>query len=279
MISEERIAEVRQSARISEFVTPHVSLKRRGRSFVGLCPFHNEKTPSFTVDDERGFFHCFGFSAGGNVFKFLMLIENLTFPESVHKVAAHYGIKIPEEGAHASGARDAMFEATASTARYFRRCLIETPVGKPMLNYLAERGIGEEASERFLIGTSPDSGDGLVRWFQKEGINPQLGLKVGLLGDRGGRLYDRFRGRLMFPIRDAQGRVIGFGGRMLGDGDGPKYLNSSESELYHKSRALYGVYEARDALRNDAAMILVEGYFDVIALHQAGVQNLSLIHI
>jgi DNA primase len=272
VISEEKIAEIRQSARISEFVGAHVSLKRRGRSLIGLCPFHNEKTPSFTVDDDRGFFHCFGCSAGGNVFKFVMLTESLSFPEAVRKVAARYGITVAEEG-HASNARDVLFEVNASACRYFRRCLRETPAGEPMLAYLARRGIDEPTEERFVIGAAPASGDALVRWFKKEGIDVQLALKLGLLGQRGSSLYDKFRARLMFPIRDAQGRVVGFGGRVLDKAEGAKYLNSPESEIYHKSRALYGLYEARDALRNSESLLLVEGYFDVISLHQAGIQN------
>jgi DNA primase len=273
VIAEEKIAEIRQSARISEFVGAHVSLKRRGRSLVGLCPFHNEKTPSFTVDDERGFFHCFGCSAGGNVFKFVMLTEGISFPEAVRKVAARYGITIPEEGGRAATVRDALFEVNASAARYFRRCLRETPVGEPVLAYLARREVSPETEERFLLGAAPASGDGLVRWLRKESLDLALAVKVGLLGQRGGSFYDRFRSRLMFPIRDAQGRVIGFGGRLLEASEGAKYLNSPESEVYHKGRVLYAMYEARDALRNAETLILVEGYFDAIMLHQAGIAN------
>ncbi len=276
MIAEEKIAEIRQAARISEFISPHVALKRRGRNLVGLCPFHDEKTPSFSVNDERGFYHCFGCGTGGNVFKFLMAIEGLSFPEAVRKVAERYGIDVPEEGGGPQApSRDRYFQANASAARYFRRCLLETPAGRPVLDYLSQRGIGEDASETFLLGASPTSGDGLLRWFKKESIDLSVGRQLGLLLERGGRLQDRFRGRLMFPIRDVQGRVVGFAGRAVAEDAGPKYLNSPESPVYHKSRVLYGLFEAREALRETSTLILVEGYLDAIALRQAGMGSVA----
>lgn len=273
MISDDKIAEIRQAARISEFVTPHVALKRRGRSLLGLCPFHNEKTPSFSVDDERGFYHCFGCSAGGNVFKFLMEIERLTFPEAVRKVAERYGITVPEVAGTLERRDPGSYEINASAASYYRRFLVETEHGSRFRDYLAGRGVGEEAAERFVIGAASPSGTGLAKWLAKEGVDLRKAVALGLLVERGGTAYDRFRDRLMFPIRDAQGRVIGFGGRQVEAGDGPKYLNSPESEVYQKSRALYGIYEARDALRHASSVLLVEGYLDVIALSEAGIQN------
>jgi DNA primase len=273
VISDDKIAEIRQAARISEFISPHVALKRRGRSLLGLCPFHNEKSPSFSVDDDRGFYHCFGCSAGGNVFTFLMEHERLTFPEAVRKVASHYGIDVPETDANTERRDPSFYEINASAARYYRRFLVETEHGRRFRDYLASRGIGEEVAETFTVGAASPSGTGLARWLAKEGVDLRKAAALGLVVDRGGTAYDRFRDRLMFPIRDSQGRVIGFGGRQMGDGDGPKYLNSPESEVYQKSRALYGIYEARDALRHAETVLLVEGYVDVIALHQAGVPN------
>lgn len=273
MISDEKIAEIRQIARISEFISPHVSLKRRGRALLGLCPFHNEKTPSFSVDDERGFYHCFGCSAGGNVFKFLMEIERLTFPEAVRKVADHYGVAVPQSETGGQRRDPSFYEINASAARYYRRFLVETEHGASFREYLAGRGVGEEVGERFMIGAASPSGTGLVRWLGREGVDLRKAAALGLVVARGDQAFDRFRNRLMFPIRDSQGRVIGFGGRQLEAGEGPKYLNSPESEVYHKSRALYGVYEARDALRRTGAAVLVEGYMDVVALHQAGVDH------
>ncbi len=274
MISEEKIAEIRQSARISDFISPHIALKRRGRSLMGLCPFHNEKTPSFSVSDQDGFFHCFGCGAGGNVFKFLMLAESLSFPEAARKVAARYGITVPETLQDKdAGHRQGGFEANASAAQYFHKLLVETEHGSAGRDYLRERGVAEESIERFCLGVSPASGNGLVRWFTRQGVDLQIGKRLGLVVERGQMPVDRFRQRLMFPIRDAQGRVAGFGGRLLAAADAPKYVNSPESEVYHKSRALYGLYEARDALRTGGCAILVEGYLDVVALHQNGIAS------
>jgi DNA primase len=282
MIAEEKISEIRQVARISEFISPYVTLKRSGRGQMGLCPFHGEKSPSFSVNDENGFFHCFGCGVGGNVFKFLMLMENLSFPEAVRKVADFYGIAVPESGSAKADSERERFSALATTAaRYWRRCLLETPPGRRIADYLAERGISEESSERFLLGAAPGSGDGLVRWLQRENMDLGDAEKLGLIGRRGDRIYDKFRDRLMFPIRDPQGRVVGFGGRLVGDADGPKYLNTSDSPIYHKSRVLYGVYEWREARRalppserpEAEPLMLVEGYMDVIALAQAGRPN------
>lgn len=273
MIAEEKIAEIKQVARISDFISPHVPLKRRGRSLLGLCPFHTEKTPSFSVNDDNGFYHCFGCSAGGNVFKFLMEIEQLSFPEAVRKVADRYGISVPESDEQRRSAKPGYFEITASAARYFRRFLFESDRAGVFLDYLRGRGISEKAAATFALGAAPPSGQGLVTWLAREGGELGLAQHLGLVSDRGGTAYDRFRNRLMFPIRDGQGRVLGFGGRLLGEDDGPKYLNSPESDIYHKSRVLYGIYEAREAMRSSDTMILVEGYFDVIALADAGVAN------
>lgn len=277
MIAEDKIAEVRDAARISDFISPYVTLRQGGRSLMGLCPFHSEKSGSFSVNDENGFFHCFGCGVGGNVFKFLMMIENLTFPEAVRKVAATCGIDLPETGSpRENSERDQLFAVAASATRYFRRCLQETPPGLEIASYLEGRGVSSESCEHFQLGASPPSGDGLVRWFRRENVELGLAERLGLLGRQGERYYDKFRGRLMFPIRDAQGRVAGFGGRAVADGDGPKYLNTSDSAVYKKSRILYGLFESREARRGlrpderDDSLVLVEGYLDVISLHQAG---------
>jgi DNA primase len=289
MISEQKIAEIRQAARISEFVSPYVSLKRSGRGQIGLCPFHGEKSPSFSVSDDGGFYHCFGCGAGGNVFKFVMQMENISFPEAVRKVAAHYGIDVPEEGGSpgASSERDAAFAMLTAAARFYRSCLAKPGFGDTVRAYLEGRGIGAEASERFFLGAAPPAGDALAQHLRREKHDLHLGERIGLVGLRGSSPYDRFRGRLMFPIRDPQGRTLGFGARRLGDGDGPKYLNSSDSSVYHKGRVLYGLHEAREAERaqrpkpgekaipasRGAELVLVEGYLDVIAMSQAGISN------
>ena len=298
MIAEQKIAEVRQSARISEFISPYVSLRRSGRGLMGLCPFHTEQSPSFSVSDEGGFYHCFGCGAGGNVFKFVMQMENLTFPEAVRKVAAHYGIDVPEDGVSpgAASERDASFEMLTLAAKFYRACLGASGFGETVRSYLDGRGVGAGARDRFLLGASPASGDALVAEFRRKRFDLRIAERIGLVGLRGGSAYDRFRGRLMFPIRDSQGRTLGFGARRIGDGDGPKYLNSSDSPVYHKGRVLYGLYEwreserrppleaggekksaASDAPRPDASraseLVLVEGYLDVIAMSEAGIAN------
>lgn len=303
MIAEQKIAEVRQAARISEFISPYVSLKRSGRGMTGLCPFHGEKSPSFSVDDERGFYHCFGCGAGGNVFKFVMQMENVSFPEAVRKVAAHYGIEVPDEGATpgASSERDAAFAMLASAANFYRAALGRSGFGDTVRAYLDERGVGADAAERFFLGAAPPAADALAQHLRREKHDLRVAERIGLVGLRGGSAYDRFRSRLLFPIRDPQGRTLGFGARRIGEGDGPKYLNSSDSPVYHKGRVLYGLFEAREAERrpplrsggggasaaakpvaasaqaaaparsND--LILVEGYLDVIAMSQAGMTN------
>ena len=297
MIAESKIAEVRQAARISEFISPYVTLKRSGRGMTGLCPFHGEKTPSFSVNEEGGFYHCFGCGVGGNVFKFVMQMENISFPEAVRKVAAHYGIEVPDEGGSPAAAseRDAAFAMLATAANFYRNCLAKSDFGRTVRTYLDERGISEDAQERFVIGASPASGDALAQHLRRERHDLRAAEQIGLVGLRGGSAYDRFRGRLMFPIRDPQGRTLGFGARRLGEGDGPKYLNSSDSAVYHKGGVLYGLHEAREAERRAikvgassgagpgtgpaplgerrSELLLVEGYLDVIALSQAGIFN------
>lgn len=294
MIAEQKIAEIRQAARISEFISPYVSLKRSGRGMVGLCPFHGEKSASFSVSDEGGFYHCFGCGAGGNVFKFVMQMENLSFPEAVRKVAAHYGIDVPDDSGPpgAASERDATFAMLASAAKFYRGCLAASGFGETVRAYLDERGVAAAARERFYLGATPSSGDGLAQHLRRERHDLRIAERIGLVGLRGGSAYDRFRSRLMFPIRDPQGRTLGFGARRIGEGDGPKYLNSSDSPVYHKGRVLYGLFEAREAERRQPLrageerpaaptgagslareLLLVEGYLDVIALSQAGITN------
>jgi len=305
VIAEQKIAEVRQAARISEFVSPYVALKRAGRGMVGLCPFHGEKSPSFSVDDERGFYHCFGCGAGGNVFKFVMQMENIAFPEAVRKVAAHYGIDVPDEGSApgASSERDAAFAMLASAANFYHAALAKPGFGETVNAYLDERGVKESARERFFLGATPASGDALAQHLRRERHDLRIAERIGLVGLRGGSAYDRFRTRLMFPIRDPQGRTLGFGARRIGEGDGPKYLNSSDSNVYHKGRVLYGLFEWRESERRpplrsgdragtaqqagaaaaDVAtatatvrsteLVIVEGYLDVIAMSQSGITS------
>jgi DNA primase len=277
---DDKIEEVRSRADIVEIVGAHVRLHRAGRNFVGLCPFHNEKTPSFSVNAERGFFHCFGCGVGGSVFNFITKIEGLTFPEAVRSLAKKYGVALPEHDVSGPGAgeREAMLKASEVAAEFFAHVLWNTTDGAMARDYLKSRGISVETARAFMIGYAPSRPASLAKALEKRGLR-DAGIKVGLVRKDGNvafgaDAYDMFRGRVMFPIRDAQGRAIAFGGRVL-DARLPKYINSPESPLYSKARTLYGLFEARQAISSSAASgkdraILVEGYFDVIALWQAG---------
>ncbi len=272
---DDKIEEVRSRADIVEIVGAHVRLRRAGRNFVGLCPFHNEKTPSFSVNAERGFFHCFGCGAGGSVFNFIMRVEGLTFPEAVRSIAHKYGVTIPEhdQSGPAAGEREAMLKASEVAAEFFAHVLWNTDDGAVARDYLKSRGISVETARAFLLGFAPSRPASLAKALERRGLR-DAGVKVGLVKKDGDGAYDMFRARVMFPIRDAQGRAIAFGGRVL-DARLPKYINSPESPLYSKARTLYGLFEARQAISSNVAAgkdraILVEGYFDVIALWQAG---------
>jgi DNA primase len=277
---DDKIEEVRSRADIVEIVGSHVRLRRAGRNFVGLCPFHNEKTPSFSVNAERGFFHCFGCGVGGSVFNFITRVEGLTFPEAVRSLAKKYGVTLPEHdvAGPAAGEREAMLKASEVAAEFFAHVLWNTTDGAMARDYLKSRGISVETARAFMIGYAPSRPASLAKALEKRGLR-DAGVKVGLVRKDGNvgigaETYDMFRGRVMFPIRDAQGRAIAFGGRVL-DARLPKYINSPESPLYSKTRTLYGLFEARQAISSSASSgkdraILVEGYFDVIALWQAG---------
>jgi DNA primase len=274
--TEGEIEEVRSRADIVEIVGAHVRLRRAGRNFVGLCPFHNEKTPSFTVNLERGFFHCFGCGVGGTVFDFLMKIEGLTFPEALQSLASRYKVALPErtaENGSPRGPRDiqrtSMLAVNQFAAEFYANVLWNTSDGEVARDYLKTRGVTGETARAFMLGFAPSRAASIATSLQKRSLlEPALALGLAKR-DEAGTVYDMFRNRLMFPIRDAQGRVIGFGGRVL-DSRLPKYINSAESPLYSKARAIYGLAEARAAISKADRAIVVEGYLDVIALWQAG---------
>lgn len=269
---QDKIEEVRARADIVEVVGAHVRLKRAGRNFVGLCPFHNEKTPSFSVNAERGFFHCFGCGVGGTVFDFVMRVDALTFPEALQSLAQRYGVALPERtegGGTSSGEREAFARANATAAEFYAHVLWNTPDGAIGRDYLKSRGITVETAHAFMLGFAPARPANLAASLHRRGLI-DAGVKLGLVKmDQAGAPYDMFRARLMFPIRNAQGGVIAFGGRVLDDRL-PKYINSPESPIYSKARALYGLCESRQAIAKADRAILVEGYIDVIVLWQAG---------
>ena len=269
--SDDKLEEIRTRADIVEVIGAHVRLKRAGRNFVGLCPFHNEKTPSFSVNPERGFFHCFGCGAGGTVFNFIMRTEGLNFPEAIESLARRYGVTLPERGGETgpgAGERDAALRANQTAADFFVHVLWKTPDGAAARDYLAARGVAAETARTFGLGFAPERPANLARALEKRGLLTAA-VRLGLVRQDGAGTRDMFRGRLMFPIRDGQGRVLAFGGRVL-DQRLPKYINSPESPLYSKSRNVYGLYEARAAIASADRAIVVEGYLDAIAVWQAG---------
>ncbi|MBO8126039.1 MAG: DNA primase [Firmicutes bacterium] len=276
--SQEFIERVRDGSDIVKIIGEYVRLKRRGRNLVGLCPFHNERTPSFTVSPETQLYHCFGCGAGGNVFSFIMDIENLSFPEAVGLLAEKAGIPIEEQEYSPLDRRKAererrLLAITSLAAKYFAHLLKTAPEAQKAREYLKLRGINKEAVEAFSLGYANPDWDDLLNVLLKRGYTHQEILGAGLiLPKRGGSgYYDRFRDRLIFPIKDQRGKVIAFGGRVLEKDDtAPKYLNSPETEIFTKGAHLYGLDQAKKALRRGEPALIVEGYMDVIALHSHG---------
>jgi DNA primase len=269
-IAEETIQEIRDRVDIVGLIGRVVSLKKAGSNFKGLCPFHNEKTPSFNVRPDRGSYYCFGCQKGGNAITFLMEMENLTFPEAVRALGREVGIEIAETESGERGVSERLFAANAVAQARYREAL-KTP-GNAGASYLAERGIDAEVIYRFGLGFAPDRWDTVVQALRAARIPTEDGEEAGLLSERNsGGHYDRLRGRVTFPIQDVHGRVIGFGGRAVSSGQEPKYLNTPESPIFHKRRAFYGFPAALEPIRHTRRAVVVEGYFDLIALHRAGI--------
>ena len=269
----EQIEELRRRADIVEVVGSHLRLRQAGRNYVGLCPFHREKTPSFTVSPERGFFHCFGCGVGGTVFDFVMRMEGATFAEAARLLAARYGVALepPRGGGPGADQRAALLAANQAAGEFFARALWEGAEAGSARAYLKKRGIAEAAARAFALGFAASGAGALADFLKKRGLF-DAALRAGLLKSEGDAPRCPLGGRLIFPIRDSQGSVRGFGGRVL-DERLPKYLNSPESPAYSKSRTLYGLYEARQAIVRDDRIILVEGYLDALSLWQAGLQS------
>jgi DNA primase len=278
-IPEATIEEIRRRTDIVSLIGEYVTLKKAGRNFLGLCPFHREKTPSFTVSPDKQMFYCFGCSEGGNAVSFLMKLNRLTFPEALRHLAGKVGVVIPEkpmsrEERERSTLTEQIRRVNELAAGFFARSL-QSPSGAGAREYLRKRGIGEAAIKAFRLGFAPDGWHHLLDFLGKQGISPKLAEQAGLLVAKEGKSpghYDRFRGRLMIPIEDVDGQVIAFGGRVMGAGE-PKYMNSPESAVYTKGNNLYGLAKTRDAIREKGFAIMVEGYFDLIALWNAGIPN------
>ena len=273
------VARVRERSDILSVVASYVPLKRKGGRYWGCCPFHSEKTPSFSVVPDEGFFYCFGCHAGGNVFKFISMIENVSYFDAIRMQAEKLGIEMPDrEKSEKELARERKLDDLRKLAemaqRFFHNCLVKTRYGEAGLRYLSGRGVSEAVIEDFGLGFAPDAPGKLRDAFLKRGVSEKLLLECGLLIERQGGVYDKFRTRVMIPLADERGRVVGFGGRVLGDGV-PKYLNSPETPLFNKRRILFGLNRAKKAIRETGRAILVEGYMDAISLAAAGVSNVA----
>jgi len=280
LINKDTIQNIIETARIEEVVSDFVTLKKRGVNLLGNCPFHNEKTPSFTVSPSKGIFKCFGCGKAGNAVNFLMEHEHLSYPEALRYLAKKYFIDIKEEQEtpeqiQMQGEKESLYTASAFAQKFFSETLINTNEGKAIgLSYFKERGFDEKIIEKFQLGYSPEEWDSFTKSALSNGYKLEYLVNSGLTISKDNQNYDRFRGRVMFPIHNLSGRVIGFGGRILSsDKTKPKYVNSPESEIYHKSNALYGIFFAKTAIIAHDNCFLVEGYTDVISLHLSGIEN------
>jgi DNA primase len=283
--SEEIVSEIRDRSNILEVISDYVALKKAGKNYRGLCPFHSEKTPSFMVNEEKQIFHCFGCGEGGDVFTFLIKVGHFSFPQVVEELAKRYGVKLPSRQLSAAQKKEmtkkeALFQMNQVALEYFRDLLTQRREGEEGRRYLSQRGITQEIISDHQLGTSTDRWDGLVRHLQGKKVSLELAWELGLIFPKkkvGSSTlqegwYDAFRGRILFPIFDLHQRVVGFGGRIIKEGQ-PKYLNSPESSIYHKGEVLYGLQVAKRYATEKDRVMIVEGYFDLLTLHQFGLKH------
>jgi DNA primase len=291
-LSEEKVSEIRDRSSILEVVSDYVTLKKTGKNYKGLCPFHAEKTPSFMVNEEKQIFHCFGCGEGGDAFTFLMKAGHFSFPQAVEELAKRYGVSLPSRELSPAqkkemAQQDAFFQINQIASDYFHDLLTQRREGEEGRKYIAQRGINREIIIEHRLGYSADRWNGLVQHLQEKKVPLELASKLGLIFPRGkvgasavreGRKldasgwYDAFRGRVLFPIFDLHQRIVGFGGRVIREGQ-PKYLNSPESSLYHKGEVLYGLPVAKRYVAERNCVLIVEGYFDLLTLHQYGFKH------
>ena len=275
LLSEEKVSEIRDRSSILEVVSDYVTLKKTGRNHRGLCPFHSEKTPSFMVNEEKQIFHCFGCGEGGDVFAFLMKAGHYSFPQAVEELAKRYGVRLPARELSASqkkqmDKRESLFEINRIASEYFRDLLTRRREGEEGRRYLSQRGISQEVVAEHGLGYSTDRWDGLVEHLREKKASLDLARELGLIFPKKREgWYDAFRSRILFPIFDLHQRIVGFGGRIIKEGE-PKYLNSPESSIYHKGEVLYGLQVAKRYATDKDCIIVVEGYFDLLTLHQYG---------
>lgn len=280
MIPDHKKEEVRQAADIVEVVGEHVKLKRSGSGYIGLCPFHNEKTPSFHVTPRLGIYKCFGCGAGGDVFQFVMQMDGVGFTEAIRTLGAKYNIDLPEETDHAASdpeyqRKEGVYHALRFAGVFFHNHLMESDEAEDARQYLKTRGFKRETIVKAGLGFAPSKGDALFKAVTSAGINTDYLIDAGLVrtDETGSRHYDYFRGRLMFPIFNASAKVIAFAGRVMGNEKTAKYINSPQTLVYNKSEVLYGIHLSRNEIRKSSTAILVEGYTDVLSLYQAGIMN------
>jgi len=276
LIPEEIVENIRSRTDIVQIISDYVSLQKKGRNYVGYCPFHRESDPSFTVTPDKQIFYCFGCNVGGNVFKFIMLQHSLSFPEAVKMLGEKVGLAVPDNYSPQVRERlrreDKAWRINTLARDYFQSELLQHPGAAIAREYVTGRGITGEIIKNFGLGYAPDSWDALMKYMQGKGVSVSDLLKVGLVVSGDSKAHDRFRSRLMFPIADARGRIVGFGGRVLGEGS-PKYLNTAETDFFSKGKILYGLDLARQAIREMGYVIITEGYMDTIAAHQYGMTN------
>ena len=282
---ETQVSEVRDRSNILEVISDYVSLKKAGKHYKGLCPFHSEKTPSFTVNEEKQIFHCFGCGIGGDVFAFLMKIGNFSFPQALEELAKRYGVRLSRQEPSPfqkkeMAKKEALFQINQTAMDYFHEILTRRGEGEEGRKYLARREMKQEVIEEYRLGYAPERWDGLTQYLREKKVPLEMAWELGLIfpkkkvGDSTRRegWYDAFRGRILFPILDLHQRVAGFGGRLIKEGQ-PKYLNSPESIIYHKGEILYGLPMARREVSEKDCVIIVEGYFDVLTLQQHGIRE------
>ena len=269
------IEEIKERLSIVDVVSPRVTLKKAGRTLKGLCPFHNEKTPSFIVFPDKGNYHCFGCGANGDIFTFVMKTENLDFAEALQRLAERAGVTLrPRRAAALEDRRRArLFEINALAAQYYHN-LLRREAGRPALDYLHRRGLTDETAEAYQLGWAPDAYDGLLKYLTSRDCKRAEILEAGLAVERESGPRDLLRARVTFPIRDERGSVVGFGGRTLGDAQ-PKYLNTPATPVFDKGGSLYGIDVARQAIRETGLAVIVEGYVDVLTAHQSGIKNVT----
>jgi len=269
MSTDNAVEEIKSRLDIVELVSDYVAIKRAGQNFKGLCPFHSEKTPSFTVNMPKQIFHCFGCGAGGDIFGFVMRYEGLTFPEALELLAKKAGVELAPRKPGERGLKDSIKAANREALDFFKTSLERSG---PARGYLKNRGISEEAQEAFTLGYAPEGWHGLHEHLKKKGVKESMALKAGLCASGQKGPYDIFRGRIIFPIFDLHGEAVAFGGRVMGEGQ-PKYLNSPDTPVFSKRKTLYALPRAKEAIREADEAVVVEGYLDAIACHQHGIKN------